>query len=156
MTARTTPPTVPSYVNWFVQRLLRSPLHRLMSRNTMLLSFTGRKSGKHYVIAVRYVRQGDHISCFTDSKWWKNLRGGAPVEMHIAGRAITGVATPVTDPAVVATCLSEFLHDTPADSKYYGVGRGTNGTPIPEDISAAAEYTTMVRIEPSAKVTTST
>ena len=33
-------------INPHVRALLRSPLHGLMSRNTLLLSFNGRKTGK--------------------------------------------------------------------------------------------------------------
>jgi F420H(2)-dependent quinone reductase len=148
MTTTAAPPTVPGYVNWFIKRLLRSPLHTLMSKNTMLLTFSGRKSGNRYTVAVRYVRAGDVVTCYTDSKWWINLRGGAPVEMLIAGRTRLGTAIPVEDRATVARSLSEFLHATPGDSKYYGVRRNADGLPNSEDVSAAAEYTTMIGIAP--------
>ena len=147
MTATTTPPTVPGYVNWVVKRILQSPLHRLMSANTMLLTFTGRKSGRRYVAVVRYVRHGELISCYTDSKWWINLRGGAPVELLVAGRTMTGVATVTEEPAAVAEALSEFLHAIPGDSKYYGVSRDDQGLPDPDDIVRAAERTKLIRIE---------
>jgi hypothetical protein len=146
MTATATPPTVPGYVNWLVKRLLRSPLHRFLSRNTMLLTYTGRKSGRSYVVAVRYVRHGDLVTCYTDSKWWINLRGGAPVQMLIAGDTVRGIATPVEDRATVAASLSEFLRATPGDSKYYGVRRGADGQPHSDDIRTAAQYTTMIQI----------
>jgi F420H(2)-dependent quinone reductase len=152
MAATTAPPTVPGYVNWLVKRILRSPLHRVMSKNTMLLTFTGRKSGKQYTVAIRYVREGDHVVCYTDSKWWINLRGGAPVHMLIAGRSLAGIATPVEDRARVAQSLSAFLHAMPGDSKYYGVRRTAEGLPDPGDIDAAAQYTTMVEIAPAAGV----
>jgi hypothetical protein len=62
MTTTAAPPTVPGYVNRLIKRLLSSPLHRLMSTNTMLLTFAGRKSGKKYTVAVRYVRTGDVVT----------------------------------------------------------------------------------------------
>lgn len=146
MAATTALPTVPGYVNWLVKRMLRSPLRRVMSKNTMLLTFSGRKTGKRYTIAIRYVRDGDHVVCYTDSKWWINLQGGAPVQMLIAGRSLAGIATPVEDRARVAQSLSAFLHAMPGDSKYYGVRRNADGLPNSEDIAAAAQYTTMVDI----------
>ncbi|WP_280276839.1 nitroreductase/quinone reductase family protein [Nocardia wallacei] len=145
-TSPVAPPTVPSYVNWTVKRLLRSPLHSVMSKNTMLLNFTGRKSGNRYVAVVRYVRQHDSVLCYTDSKWWINLRGGAPVDVLIGGRTVHGVATAVEEPGLVAESLSEFLHVMPADSKYYGVRRDTHGAPVPGDIVAASERTKLIRI----------
>ncbi|WP_327144088.1 nitroreductase/quinone reductase family protein [Nocardia sp. NBC_01327] len=146
MTTTSTPPTVPGYVNWVVKRILRSPLHRVMSRNTMLLYFTGRKTGKQYTAVVRYVREGDLVSCYTDSKWWINLRGGAPVELLIGGRTVSGTATVVKDLALVTASLTSFLEATPGDSKYYGVGRDADGRPKAEDIRSAAEITTLVQI----------
>ena len=80
MATTTTPPTVPGYVNTLMKGLLRSPLHRVVSKSTMLMTVTGRKTGKRYVVVVRYVRDSEHIVCYTDSKWWINLRGGAPVK----------------------------------------------------------------------------
>ncbi|MET9487614.1 nitroreductase/quinone reductase family protein [Nocardia sp. NPDC006630] len=146
MTTTSTPPTVPGYVNWVVERILRSPLHRVMSRNTMLLNFTGRKTGKRYTAVVRYVREGDLVSCYTDSKWWINLRGGAPVELLIGGKTLSGTATVVKDLAIVTASLTSFLEATPSDSKYYGVGRDAEGRPKAEDLRSAAEITTLVQI----------
>ncbi|OBF80859.1 hypothetical protein A5791_07205 [Mycobacterium sp. 852002-51163_SCH5372311] len=150
MTATVPPPTVPGYVNWLFKRLLGSPLHRLVSGNTMLLTFAGRKTGNRYVAVVRYIRRADLVVCYTDSKWWINLRGGAPVEMLIAGRKLRGIATPVEDRATVAASLAEFLCATPGDAKYYGVRRGADGRPRTDDIRKAAEFTAMIeiRIEP--------
>jgi hypothetical protein len=150
MATTTTPPTVPGYVNTLMKGLLRSPLHRVVSKSTMLMTVTGRRTGKRYVVVVRYVRDSEHIVCYTDSKWWINLRGGAPVQMLIAGRKVSGVAAPVEDRARVARGLSQFLHAVPGDSKYYGVRRGEDGAPNAEDIVAAAQYTTMVKIAPTA------
>lgn len=144
--ATITRPTVPGYVNWVFKRLLRSPLHRFVSQNTMLLAFAGRKTGNHYVAVVRYIRRDDLVICYTDSKWWINLRGGAPVQMLIAGRKVRGIATPVEDRATVAASLWEFLQTTPGDAKYYGVRRSADGRPCGDDIRRAAQYTAMIEI----------
>ena len=89
---QSTAPTVPRVVNVLVKFILRSPLHGLMSKNRMLLTYQGRKSGKVYTIPVSYFREGESIVCFTDSSWWKNLRGGAPVRMRLSGRDVVGMA----------------------------------------------------------------
>ncbi|WP_158886602.1 nitroreductase/quinone reductase family protein [Amycolatopsis anabasis] len=142
-------PTVPRFVNVFVRALLRTPAHRLMSRNTMLLSFTGRKTGKAYTVPVSYCREGEAIICFTDSGWWKNLRGGAPVTVTVAGRRLHGVGEFVeqSHPAAVAS-LRDFLLKTPRDAKYHGVTLGPDGTPDAEDLERAARTGRMIRINP--------
>ena len=62
-------------INPGVKRILGSPLHRLMSRNAVLLEFKGRKSGKTYTTPVSYRAVNGHLHCFTEktNKWWHNL-----------------------------------------------------------------------------------
>ncbi len=45
--------------NPVVIRLLRSPLHGVMSGYTMLITFTGRRSGKEYTTPISDVRDGE-------------------------------------------------------------------------------------------------
>ncbi len=67
-------PNAPESLNVLVRILLRTPLHWLISHNTMLLWVTGRKTGKVYNIPVSYTRDGKDLVVFTDAPWWKNLR----------------------------------------------------------------------------------
>lgn len=81
MAATATPATVAPIVNVVVRAVLRTPLlHRVLSRNTMLLTFTGRSSGRTYTVPVSYQRDRDTLTCYTraDRAWWKNLRGEPP------------------------------------------------------------------------------
>ena len=66
-------------MNGFPAMLLRSSLHGLMSKKTLLITFTGRKSGKRYTTPIVYLREGDTFLVATNSPWWKNLRGGVPI-----------------------------------------------------------------------------
>ncbi len=85
--------------NLFMKPLLRSPLHGLVSKRLMLISFTGRKSGKTYTTPVEYHQQGDCISVLTRKErvWWKNLRGGAPVTLRLRGHDVRGQANVESD-----------------------------------------------------------
>ena len=73
--------------NPIVILLLHSPLHSLMDKSTILITFTGRKSGKTYTIPVSYVRDGDTLMMISqrEHSWWKNLRGGAQGYALFAG-----------------------------------------------------------------------
>ena len=51
--------TITKGVNVILSLILRSGLHTLLSKRFMLLSFTGRKSGKKYTVFVGYQRDGD-------------------------------------------------------------------------------------------------
>jgi len=47
--------------NVFMGGILRSPLHVLLSRNTLLITFKGRRSGKQFTTPVNYALVGDLI-----------------------------------------------------------------------------------------------
>lgn len=145
---QSTAPTVPRVVNVLVKIILRSPLHGLMSKNRMLLTFRGRKSGKVYMTPVSYFREGENILCFTDSSWWKNLRGGAPVRMRLSGRDVAGMAYPIdTDTEAIARGLGRMLQEIPSDARYYQVTAGPNGQLSASDLLRAAHTNAMIRIQ---------
>ncbi len=58
----------------------------------MLLSMQGRKSGETITIPVSYLREGNEVLCASDTRWWRNLAGGAEVGMFIQGQSYTGRA----------------------------------------------------------------
>src|SRR5688572_17870366 len=64
-------------INPFVAAILRSPLHGLLSRRVLLLTFIGRTTGKVFTIPVGYMRERDTFTIVCSHAWWKNLRGGA-------------------------------------------------------------------------------
>lgn len=90
-------PTVPPYVNSAMKRILRSPVHGMVSKTVLLITFTGRKSGKTYTTPVSYSQHGDQVTLFTHADWWKNLCGGATVSLRIRGRDLQGLAEPVAE-----------------------------------------------------------
>jgi hypothetical protein len=146
-TEQSTAPTVPRIVNVVVKALLSSPLHGLMSKNRMLLTFRGRKSGKVYTTPVSYFREGESIVCFTDSPWWKNLRGGAPVRICLTGRDLAGMAYPIdTDTEAIVKGLERMLQKIPSDARYYLVTVGPRGQLSASDLMRAAYANVMIRI----------
>jgi hypothetical protein len=44
-----------------MKRLLRSPLHGIVGRSFMLITFTGRKSGRAYTTPVQYVQDSNTL-----------------------------------------------------------------------------------------------
>jgi hypothetical protein len=46
-----------------MKALLRSPLHRLLDGTLVLLTYTGRKTGKQYTIPIGYFVWG-RVSCY--------------------------------------------------------------------------------------------
>jgi len=84
----------------FVRALLRSPLHGLLSGSLLLVTYTGRKSGRMFTIPVLYAENDADVLVYVgrsrDKVWWRNLRGSAPVAVRLRGRDLRGTATAVT------------------------------------------------------------
>ena len=138
-------PTIPPFVNNTMKLILRSPVHGVVSKTILLITFTGRKTGKTYTTPVSYSRSGDEIYIFTHAAWWKNLRSDAPVTLRIQGREFQGLAQPVAgDPQAVAARLAAHLQQVRSDAPFYGVTFDDRGDPRPEEVAKAAQDVTMI------------
>ena len=136
---RKAPPRLLMRVMNVIPRLvLRSPLHGLMDGKVLLLGFTGCRSGRHYTTPMSYVRVGDEVFMTTEAPLWKNLAGGAPVEMRLAGRSRRGFAETLTREEDIAEVLRKILRHYPEDRRFIGVAVDEQGRPEEETILAAA------------------
>jgi hypothetical protein len=139
---------MPSWLNRLMSGLLRSPLHWPISRTIMLITFTGRKSGKAYTTPISYARQGDVVTAFTRSRWWRNLDGGAPVTLRIKNKEFQGqAAAEAEDRQAIAEGLRGFLRSVRFDARIYGVEFDDDGQPNWQDVQQAAEKVTMIRVQ---------
>lgn len=147
MTEATSAPTMPPYLNTAMKFFLRSPIHGVVSKQIMLITFTGRKSGKTYTTPVSYSQHGDEVYVFSHANWWKNLRGGAPVTMRIRGHEVQGIAQPVAaDKDAIAQALGEHLRKVRSDAKYYDVTFDDEGNPREDELARAVQTVVMIRI----------
>ena len=140
-------PTVPPIVNRAMKLILRSPVHGMVSKTVMLITFAGRKSGKTYSTPVSYSQDGDQVYVFTHGEWWKNLRGGAPVTLRIQGRELQGLPETIAeDKQAVAAALTAHLRRVPSDARFYGVTFDDHKDPREEEVEKAAQNAVMIRI----------
>ncbi len=140
-------PTVPPALNRAMKFILRSPVHGIVSKSVLLITFTGRKSGKSYTTPVSYSQENGQVNIFTHAGWWKNLQGEVPVTLRMRGRELEGLAEPVAeDKVAVGAGLIEHLRKVPSDARYYGVTFDDNNDPRVEEAEKAAQTTVMVRI----------
>ena len=140
--------TVPPFVNNAMKFVLRSPVHGMVSKFTMLITFTGCKSGKTYTTPVSYSQEGDLVYIFTHANWWKNLCGGAPVTLCLQGRELKGLAEPVVeDKGAIAAGLTAHLRKVPSDAKYYNVTFDDHGNPSAEEVEQAVQTVVMIRVQ---------
>jgi deazaflavin-dependent oxidoreductase (nitroreductase family) len=129
------------WYNGIIIWLLRTPLHIFVSKNMMLLTYTGRKSGQQYTTPVNYFpardQQGEYLATtsFAERTWWRNLRDGAPVTLHLKGRQLPAHAQVYEGQADVAQGFDEFLSQSPEMAKYFQVELDENGQPDRGDIT---------------------
>jgi deazaflavin-dependent oxidoreductase (nitroreductase family) len=135
--------------NPFVIWLLRSPLHRFLDKNTLVITVSGRRSGKLYTFPVSYIRDGETLLVISqkDRTWWKNLQGGARVSVFVQGHMLQARAETFTDTAMAANILLRILQLVPAHQRLLHVPLATNGQPEhSEDLTRLAQEHVIVRM----------
>lgn len=80
--------------NPFMEWLLKSRLHGFVSRMYMLITFTGRKSGKVYTTPVQYAQRDNMLYVITSAEyiWWRNLRDDATVDVTLRRKTHRGTS----------------------------------------------------------------
>lgn len=58
----------------------------------MLITFTGRKSGRQFTTPLRYRQEGETLLLTIVYPWWKNLVAEPAVRVLLRGRMRTGAA----------------------------------------------------------------
>lgn len=152
-----TPPPPPSIrllrrLEPVIASLLRSPLHGLLSRDVLLLTYSGRRSGRAYTLPLSYVERDGCLYLCTrpeGSRWWRNLRSQAPVQLRLRGRRLAATAS-VLDAASeeARDGLRAFVTRNPrTGTMLYRVGRDEQRGPIEEDVRREVHNSVVVRVE---------
>jgi deazaflavin-dependent oxidoreductase (nitroreductase family) len=127
--------------------VLRSPAHGIISKNILLITFTGCKSGKTYTTPVCYSQEDDQVYIFTHANWWKNLCNCTSVTLRLRGHEIQGVPEPVVeDKGAIAARLAAHLRRVPSDARYYGVTFNDHRNPRAEEVEKAVQTVVMIRV----------
>jgi deazaflavin-dependent oxidoreductase (nitroreductase family) len=132
--------------NVFISGILRSPFHALLSKNTLLITFTGRKSGRRYTTPVNYVCVSDliYVTSMKDRTWWRNLRGGGRVTLRLQGQEVTGWGEVIEDVESVRSSLTAYLRASPKMAKYFEVRIDSEGQLDEKEVARAATPRVMV------------
>jgi deazaflavin-dependent oxidoreductase (nitroreductase family) len=101
------------FFNPVICALLRSPLHGLLSRQLFLLTYTGRRSGQRYTLPVGYTRDRNALLVISQhseqKRWWRNLRGGAPVLLELRRHPMAGHTEVIEEPLAVAAEVERLI-----------------------------------------------
>jgi hypothetical protein len=135
------------WYNPIVKFLLRSPLHSAMSGSTLLITYTGRKSGKQYTLPVSYLRKDNTLTAFSSRSrnWWRNLRGEAPVELLLQRQVHRAVGEVMEDSAEVVEGLRAYLLQAPQLARFFKIAFDEEGKPDQGDLEREAEDLVLIK-----------
>jgi deazaflavin-dependent oxidoreductase (nitroreductase family) len=136
---RTWLPRLFKVINVPMRLILSLPFATPLSRNLMLLSFTGRKTGKRYRQPVSYVPDGDTLLTPGGGKWKLNLREDQPVWVRLRGRDVLLRPEFVTDVDEVERLLRKMMTVNPRVTAFVPV-MGPDGQIDRHKLEAGMRY----------------
>lgn len=114
-------------VNVPMRVLLGLPFPTPLSGRLMLVSFTGRKTGKSYRQPVSYVQDGNTLLTPGGGKWKWNLQEDRPVRIRLRGQDTMARPELVKDPNEIERLLEVMVAANPSVNAFVGVPRGPDG-----------------------------
>lgn len=127
-------------VNVPMRAVLSLPVATPLSANLMLISYTGRKTGKAYRQPVSYVRDGEVLLTPGGGRWTLNLAGGRPITIRLRGRVVPARAELVTDAAEVERLLGVLTAENPRAARFIPIPRRADGRLDPDALETALRY----------------
>ena len=97
-------------VNPMLRTLLRTPLAGSARKQLMVLSFTGRKTGRPYSLPVSAHMIDNNLYALTGAPWKQNFRGGATAEVVYDGKTTAMRGELIRDRAVVSDLYQRCAH----------------------------------------------
>jgi hypothetical protein len=132
-------------VNVIMRALLSLPFHTPLSSRLMLVTYTGRKTGKRYRQPLSYVidsaaGQGNVLLTPGGGNWTLSLAGGDAVPARISGRSVQLRPEVVDDPTEVGELLQRMAQLNPGLVRFVPLPRAQDGTFEPEPLRAAIAH----------------
>lgn len=111
------PPKIPKWMLNAQIFVLRRQWVKPFNKQVMIITTTGRKSGKHFTVPISYVRDGSTLYGFTiggTSNWYKNALTATPVTLEVQGKKITAKAEPVQSQSDLENVIKIYQRDQPS------------------------------------------
>lgn len=141
-------------VNPLIRLILRSPLGSVWGAAPLLITYRGRKSGQEYTLPVQYTLDGNTLYIIVgmpeQKTWWRNLRGGAPVQVTLHGKTRPGYALllqPDTDREAMVRGMELYLERFPSMAGRHHVQGEADGRFNAADLEGAATGVRVIRVE---------
>ncbi|HLO27822.1 MAG TPA: nitroreductase/quinone reductase family protein [Anaerolineales bacterium] len=131
---------VMSILNVFMRPVLQLPFCTPLSQRLMLVSFSGRKTGKSYRQPVSYVQQGNTLLTPGGGKWKLNLQNGAPVRIRLRGQDVLARPELVKDLDEIEKLLGVMTAANPSVNAFVGIPKGPDGRMDHSRLETAVRY----------------
>ena len=136
-------------VDALMRMLLRSRLHRLLSGKLLVITVTGRKTGRVYENPVGYAESDGALLIGTAASWRRNLRPGEPVRITWRGRDRLADWEVISGEREIAEPYRVILAQNPTHGRFAGIDLDADGSVNREQLRAARKRgTVVVRLRP--------
>jgi hypothetical protein len=126
--------------NVMMRQLLSLPFPTPLSRRLMLLTVTGRRTGKVYRQPISYVRDGETLLTPGGGRWKLNLEAGRPVSLRIRSKDLPAVPTIIADPAEIERLLTQIVDGNPAAARFMPISFDDSGHADAGELDRAIRY----------------
>jgi F420H(2)-dependent quinone reductase len=127
-------------VNVPMRAVLSLPFPTPLSRNLMLVRYTGRKTGRVYRQPLSYARDGEALLTPGGGRWTLNMEGGRPVRIRLRGRDVSARPELVREPSEVERLLDVIVRENPPAARYIPLPRLADGRLEPSALAAAIDH----------------
>jgi hypothetical protein len=127
-------------VNVPMRAVLSLPFPTPLSRNLMLVRYTGRKTGRVYRQPLSYARDGEALLTPGGGRWTLNMEGGRPVRIRLRGRDVPARPELVREPTEVERLLDVIVQENPPAARYIPLPRLADGRLEPNALAAAIDH----------------
>jgi hypothetical protein len=127
-------------VNVPMRLALSLPWATPISRRLMLITYTGRRTGKRYRQPLSYVAENGALLTPGGGKWKLNLRAGEPVQMRLRGHDVSARPEFIADPDEVERLLGVMSAANPRVRSFVGIPQDENGRLDRDRLNAALTY----------------
>jgi deazaflavin-dependent oxidoreductase (nitroreductase family) len=123
-------------MRFVLSRSVATPL----TRRLMLITYTGRRSGKQYRQPLSYVEHDGALLTPGGGKWKLNLPPGEPVRMRLRGRDVTARPEFIADPDEVEHLLAVMSEANPRVRNFVGIPHDAEGRLDRDRLQTALRY----------------
>lgn len=141
--------------NVLARAVLRAPLlHRLVSNRMLIITVTGRRTGKRYRVPVGYVGIGRRLLIGTGGNWVRNLRPDTPVEVSVRRQTMQMLPQVIDDMDTASELYGDIIRHNPMHGRYAKIRLDPDGRPNRGDLAAALKRgVRVVELQPCRETT---